>query len=88
MVLQPLADRQVGDDPDAQRGQLAGRADAGAQQDGRAAVGAAGQDHLAAPVRRAVRGDDAGGGRAVEQHPVDGDIAADGQVGPPAHLAR
>jgi hypothetical protein len=86
LVLQPLADRQVGDDADAKRGQLIGRPDAGAEQDGRAAVGAAGEDDLTAPVDRAVRSEDTGGGRAVEQHPVDVDVAADGQVGPTSDL--
>ncbi len=40
VIQQPPADRQVGDDADAQGNQLIGRADAGAQQDGWAAVAA------------------------------------------------
>jgi hypothetical protein len=86
LVLQPLADGQVSDDWYAQGGQLIGRADAGAQQDGGAAVGAAGQDHFAGPVDGAVRGEDAGRGRAVKEHAVDVDITADGEAGPPAYL--
>jgi len=88
VVLHPPPDRQVGDDLDAQGREVCRRSHAGAQQDSGAAVAPGGQEYLVCAVLGAVRGDDAHGRRAGEEHAVDGDAAMDGEVRPGPDLGR
>lgn len=85
MVLEPAAHRQVGKQRDRQRLQLVGRADTGAQQDRRAAVGAGAEDHFAGVDFLAGGQAHAHRALAFEEHPVDQRVAADRQVGASAH---
>ena len=75
MLEQPAADGQVDDRLDAERPQIAGRADPGAQQDRRAAVRAGAEDDrgrrelLGRPSASTIADPDAR--VAVEEHPID-----------------
>jgi hypothetical protein len=86
LVVQPLANRQVRDDLDAEVVKLPGRANSGPEQDGGAADGTRRQDDLPGLVDGPVGGLDADGGPAGEQDPDDLGPVADGQVGATAHV--
>jgi hypothetical protein len=75
LVLQALPDRQIGHDVDAELRQVRRRADAGAQQDRRTPVCAAGEDHLARRDLGAACGDDADRTTPVEHDAIDEDVA-------------
>ncbi len=84
VVVQVVADRQVGDHVDAVLAQVGGRADAGQHQQLGRAVDARAQDHLAAGRDRAaaVPGDDLdpGGAAAGDDDPGDAGAGGDGEV--------
>src|SRR5690606_28354271 len=93
VVLQVLADAgKMMDDGDAERGQPLRIADAGALQDRRRTVGAAGQDDLAGGARLEglppMRVDDAARGLAVEGPAADHRAGDHGEVGAVLHRAQ
>jgi hypothetical protein len=71
LVLQVRSDRQICNDIDAERRQIGGRADAGAQEDRRAATRARGQDHLAGGDLSAACRQDPDRTGSVEQQAID-----------------
>ena len=88
MVVQVAADRQVDDRVDAERAELVGGPDAAAQQDRRAPVHArAHDDEVGADLDLTQRADRSHPDRAaaLDDHPVDGRVAAHREVRTIAH---
>src|SRR5207244_8318251 len=88
LILQAIADRQIGDCGDAQFGQMLGRSNAGPQEDGRAAKHARGQDDFACRENLAIDELHANGAFPLDNDAVHFSVTADRKVGASADRGR